>query len=453
MPTDGMVSIGDLCDRSVVRIQTGPFGSQLHAHEYRPTGTPVVPTEAIGRGRILSIALPRVDADVVARLSRHRLVRGDILFARRGAQATGLSAIVEERHEGAICGTGVILLRVADQQRVDPWYLSFALSAPDTVHWLKENAVGAVMPNLNADLIRRVQIRLPNLHEQRAIADILRALGDKIELNGRMNATLDALARALFKSWFIDFDPVHASSAGVVGFPIDGVSLFPRKLVSTDFGPVPAGWRIGELAQVATFTRGLSYKSEHLREASVALVNLKSIARGGGYRSDGLKPYAGEWLPEQEVRHGDIVVAHTDLTQAAEVLGRVARVIRNPTYTTLVASLDLAIVRPSGDAMTREYLYYALLRPEFADHAFGYANGTTVLHLGKKALPEYRLVLPPPDVVKAFTRAVEPLHALMDENEAENLRLAELRDALLRGLVSGEMTLRSASRAVEAVSG
>ena len=102
------LTIGDLVRQGEATVQTGPFGSQLHSHDYVERGTSVIPTEAIGRGRILDIAVPQVDSIKATELSRHRLQRGDILFARRGAQATGLSAIVDSRFEGALCGTGAL---------------------------------------------------------------------------------------------------------------------------------------------------------------------------------------------------------------------------------------------------------------------------------------------------------------------------------------------------------
>src|SRR5438128_9463521 len=118
-------TLGALCDDGMARIQTGPFGSQLHSYEYEPAGVPVVPTEAIGRRLIREGSVPCVSQQTAERLSRHKLKRGDILFARRGVQATGLSAIIERKQEGWLCGTGAILLRL-ETADVDPTFVSFA---------------------------------------------------------------------------------------------------------------------------------------------------------------------------------------------------------------------------------------------------------------------------------------------------------------------------------------
>src|SRR5881394_539755 len=129
-------TLGELCDRGQARIQTGPFGSQLHSYDYQPAGVPVVPTEGIGRRRLRDDDIPRVSEAVAARLSRHKLKTGDILFARRGAQATGLSALVEPKHAGWLCGTGAILLRL-EAPDVDATFLSFVLSSDVAISWLK----------------------------------------------------------------------------------------------------------------------------------------------------------------------------------------------------------------------------------------------------------------------------------------------------------------------------
>src|SRR5437667_134433 len=128
-------TLGELCDRGEARIQTGPFGSQLHSYDYQPSGVPVVPTEGIGRRRLREDEIPRVSEAVVERLPRHKLKTGDILFARRGVQATGLSALVEPKHEGWLCGTGAILLRL-ETPTIDSQFLSFALSSDVAVSWL-----------------------------------------------------------------------------------------------------------------------------------------------------------------------------------------------------------------------------------------------------------------------------------------------------------------------------
>ena len=295
------------------------------------------------------------------------------------------------------------------------------------------------------DCLDHLAVPLPPLPEQHAIAHVLGTLDDKIELNRRMNETLEAMARALFKSWFVDFDPVRAKMEGrwrrgesLPGLPADLYDLFPNRLVGSELGEVPEGWEVKALGEVVQVVKGRSYKSADLRDSKVALVTLKSVKRGGGYSPDGLKGYIGYYQPEQVVKVGDVVVAQTDVTQAAEVIGRTALVSDSPDYNTLVASLDLLVTRPTPP-MTIDYLYRLLQSHAFISHALAHVNGTTVLHMQRDAVPRFRFVLPPESVIDSFSQRVSALASASESNVRDSYTLTRVRDALLPGLVSGEV--------------
>jgi type I restriction enzyme S subunit len=299
-------------------------------------------------------------------------------------------------------------------------------------------ASGSVHQTIYFPEVKAFYVCLPPIEEQRHIADVLSALDDKIDLNRRMNGTLEAIARATFKSWFVDFDPVRRKmEGGEVGLPPDLAALFPAEMDESSVGRIPKGWRCQPLGEVARFTRGRSYKGVELAPSDTALVTLKSFNRCGGYRADGLKDYTGPFKAEQVVDAGDVLIAHTDITQAAEVLGRAIRVRLSSRHRTLVASLDTSVVRPMGERIRREYLFFALDNEAFRDHAYGYCNGTTVLHLGAKALPEYRLVLPSQELAVTFSRIVGPMLSRADLLAAESAALASARDCLLPRLLGG----------------
>jgi len=291
------ISLGDLFDRGSASVQTGPFGSQLHAHNYVTVGTPVIPTEAIGRRILSSAGLPCIGEDTVQRLARHKVLPGDILFARRGVQATGLSALVTEEQAGWVCGTGAIRLRLFGKE-IDPLFLSFVLSTDASIEWFKSQAVGAVMPNLNEGIIRRFMLRIPPLPTQRAIARILGALDDKIELNRRQNATLEALARAVFQSWFVDFDPVRARAAGRAPVAMDAATaaLFPDGFEERDGREVPRGWSMRSLFDCAKYINGAAYRnidfsSERYGLPVIKIAEIKNgIAEQTKFTSKDLEP-------------------------------------------------------------------------------------------------------------------------------------------------------------------
>ena len=302
---------------------------------------------------------------------------------------------------------------------------------------------------LNTDELRALEILLPPLDEQRGIARILGALDDKIELNRRMSATLEAMARALFKSWFVDFEPVRAKAEGrPSGLPPALDALFPASFEASELGAIPSGWGVGTLGDVAGSVRGRSYRSAELAESDTALVTLKSFARGGGYRPEGLKPYTGKYKPAQIVGPGELVIACTDVTQAAEVIGRPAIVPADPRFTTLVASLDTLIIRPrDASAAPVPFLYCLTSEPSFTQHTYAHVSGTTVLHLSKEAVPAFKFALPPSDLLRAFIGLAGPAFKRMTDLSGDSAATAAQRDALLPRLVSGEVRVGSGETA------
>lgn len=383
---------------------------------------------SVERGAVNSVQdLPLSDAPSRAR----RIVRDNDTLVSTVRPNLEHYAHVKRAKPNTIASTG---FAVVTAKNIDPRYLYYYLTTKPFTAYLSQIADShtSAYPAINPDVIETAELLLPPATEQRTIAHILGTLDDKIELNRQMNKTLETMAQALFNNWFVDFEPFRG-----------------KGMADSPLGPIPRGWETGKLDNIANFMKGVSYRTADLRESSVALVTLKSVARGGGYQQEGLKPYIGEYKPEQQLQSGEVIVAHTDLTQAAEVLGRAARVQAHPQFPTLVASLDLVIVRSVGQAASNEFLYSMLSRSEFREHAYGYANGTTVLHLSAKALPEYQCVLPLPEVVDDFTRLVRPLYQRIDSNESQSYTLGGIRDALLPKLLSGELRVKDAEKFVE----
>ena len=331
-------------------------------------------------------------------------------------------------------------LYVRDFKGNDPRFISYFLRSLDFSSFSDKAAV----PGLNRNHLHEEVVRVPGtLAEQRAIAHILGTLDDKIELNRRMNATLEAMARALFRSWFVDFDPVRAKMEGRdTGLPKDIADLFPERLVGSELGEIPESWEQSRLEDVANVTKGRSYRRKELVASDTALVTLKSFARGGGYRRAGLKSFCGIYKNEQVVQPGEVIVACTDVTQAAEVVGRSAVVAATPIFRTLVASLDVLVVRPRRSAPRRAFVYHLTATDAFVAHNVAQTTGTTVLHLSKDAVSSFRFALPPRALMVEFERYAEFLMARIQCNASADGTLADVRDALLPKLVSGELRVR-----------
>ena len=207
------VKLGDIS----ANIQTGPFGSQLHQHDYSEIGTPVVmPKDLIG-GKISEQSIARVSQDHVQRLNRHIIQKGDILYSRRGD--VGRCAIASDHETGWLCGTGCLRV-TTDTTIADSKFVFYQLQQPEVVGWVEKHAVGATMLNLNTTILSNIPLLLPPIEIQRRIADILSAYDDLIENNRKQIKLLEEAAQRLYKEWFVDLRfPGHEHTKNVDGVP------------------------------------------------------------------------------------------------------------------------------------------------------------------------------------------------------------------------------------------
>ncbi|MDP2677872.1 MAG: restriction endonuclease subunit S [Rhodoferax sp.] len=254
-------TLGQICSSQGGAIQTGPFGSQLHTSDYKVVGIPVVMPTNIGDGGIVVDGIARIDQADVDRLSQHKLQMGDIVFSRRGDVTK--NALIRQHEVGWFCGTGCLKVRLGDESIANAKFISHCLRLPDIKDWLIRHAVGATMPNLNTGILSAVPILLPPLKTQREIALMLGALDDRITLLRETNTTLEAIAQALFKSWFVDFDPVRAKLEGRAPEGMDEATaaLFPDSFEESALGLVPRGWRLARLDEFMELAYGKALKS------------------------------------------------------------------------------------------------------------------------------------------------------------------------------------------------
>lgn len=402
--------------------------------------------ELFAHPRISDISMERVPLSE-RETDSYLLQIGDLLFARRSltVDGAGKCSIVQDLREPTTYEGSLIRVRL-DPQKCNPLYYFYFFKSPIGRLQIETIIEQVAVAGIRSSDLANLRVPFPLLDEQNEIANLLSQIDDKIELNQRMNQTLEEIARTIFKSWFVDFDPVRAKVDGRdTGLPAEIADLFPDSFEKSMLGQIPKGWRTCPLSEIAVFTKGVSYRSEDLIDSDTALVTLKSIKRGGGYSDKGLKPYAGLYRSSQELVCGDTVIAQTDLTQAREVIGRAARVQCDPVFKHLVASLDLVIVRGREMAFTPDYIYGLLASSKFKEHADGYANGTTVLHLGRMALPDYLFVCPPIRLVLTYSDFVHSLYMKVDGNSLENKTLQAITNHLLPKLMSGEMVVPSTS--------
>ena len=418
----------DICidDRG---IQTGPFGSQLHQRDYVPVGTPIITVEHLGENRILHDDVPRVSDSDRARLKRYELKEGDIVFSRVGS--VDRRALVRKSEEGWLFSGRCLRVR-ADTDKIDPVFLSYFFGLETFKEHIRAIAVGATMPSLNTRLLSDVSVFYPPLEEQRAIAHILGTLDDKIELNRRMNETLEEMARALFKSWFVDFDPVRAKMDGrwrrgqsLPGMPADLYDLFPDGMVDSELGEIPAGWEAGVLGNVANEVR-VSAQPQSI-EPGTPYIALEHMPKCCLALSD--------WGVADEVGSNKFRFERGNI-----LFGKLRPYFHKVGIAPLegVCSTDIVVVALAADCWFGFVLGH-ISSKEFVDYTDITSTGTRMPRTKWRDMARYTIALPTRGLAEAFTVQIQPWVEHIVSVIHESRSLSSLRDTLLPGLVSGNL--------------
>lgn len=304
---------------------------------------------------------------------------------------------------------------VIPNEKVDPMFLYYLLV------YNKENiehmGSGTTFKEVSGSTMKKIEVSVPkDINEQKKIASVLDAIDSRIELNSTINDNLGQQIRIICTAWLSDFKPFG--------------------------GSMPADWSIYHLSDIADFISGYSYKGNELLHSSIAMATIKNFDRKGGFKLDGykeLKPSA-KLKDNQYAEMFDTLVAHTDLTQNAEVIGNAEPILSKSGYDDIIFSMDLVKVISKTKHISKFLIAGILQDRKFKEHCLGYVNGTTVLHLSKKALPEYKLALPNNlSVLKPLDEIVTTLYKQISNNIEEINQLVALRDSLLPKLMSGEI--------------
>ena len=311
------------------------------------------------------------------------------------------------------CSNDVLVFRAKDG--VNKRFLYYVLADDAFFNYSMVTSKGTKMPRGDKVSIMKYEVPVFSYEEQRKIAGILEVLDKKIKLNTELNKNLLEQIQLLCRSWLVDYAPFGYEQ--------------------------PATWSIVPLSSIADFVSGYSYKGAELVESDTAMATIKNFDRKGGFKLDGYKEIqpSAKLKPEQHAELFDTLVAHTDLTQNAEVIGNAELILSMSGYKDIVFSMDVVKVLPK-EGVSRFLLAALLQDGRFKTHALGYVNGTTVLHLNKKALPEFELPLPSDlEELAPLANAVEAMYRQIADNIDESTHLANLRDTLLPKLMSGEL--------------
>lgn len=360
--------------------------------------------------------------------------KGDILYSEIRPQNKRF-AVVDFTSDDYVASTKLMVLR-KKSDIVDLEFLFQMLKSDNIINKLQiiAESRSGTFPQITYNELANLEIILPTLFEQKFIAEFLKLLDDKIELNNQFNKTLEEMAQAIFKHWFIDFE-----------FPVENGQPYKSsggEMVDSEMGLIPKKWKVRELGELVETINGYSYSGVDLKESNNAMMTIKNFNRNGGIKIDGFKEI--EITKKVKTSHHihlfDVLVACTDLTQKAEIIGNPVLLLTKSKYKNVIASMDLVKIKIKETAVSSFFIYNLMKDNRFKDFALGYTTGTTVLHLNKMAIPQYKVALPyEGKYFEHFTAIVEPLYKLVSENINETRILTAIRDSLLPKLMSGEI--------------
>ena len=380
--------------KTIADIQTGPFGSQLHKEDYIETGTPIVTVEHLGNRVFTEQNLPRVSDSDKARLIKYTLSTGDIVFSRVGS--VDRCSYVDKSHDGWMFSGRC--LRVRPTELVDSLYLYYYFCLEETKQFVRNIAVGATMPSINTKLLGEVEIALPDLNNQKRIAAVLSSLDDKIENNQKLNDNLYAQAKAIFDNHFINIDAI------------------------------PAGWRKGNLLDIANYLNGLAMQKFRPQGHEIGLPVLKIKELRQGSCDDSSELCSLSIKPEYIIHNGDVVFSWSGSLLVDIWCGG-------------TCGLNQHLFKVTSDVYDK-WFYYLWTAHHLARFiAIAADKATTMGHIKREELAKAEVLIPCEEDYTSFNSIMQPIFELIISNRIESRKLAALRDELLPKLMTGEIDI------------
>ena len=374
------------------------------------------------------------------RVTRAEPRYGDILYSREG---TYFGIAAEVPSDVRVClGQRMVLMR-PNACKCNSRYLRYWLNSPLMASHIQGHRDGTVAERLNLTTIRQLPVMVPPLREQRAIAHILGTLDNRIELNRKMNETLESMARAIFKSWFVDFEPVRAKAEGRDPvLPSEIADLFPDSFKDSELGEVPKGWKVGTIGDLAEIVGG----------GTPSTKNSDYWDNGHHYwvTPKDLSALSTPVLLSTERKITDAGLKR--ISSGLLPVGTVLLSSRAPIGYLAIAEIPVAInqgfiaLTPHKNVSTMFLLYWTSWAH---DEIVSRANGSTFLEISKSSFRPVPVVVPPSAIFKAFEHMVRPLYNKVVNNERHSRTLADFRDSLLPKLISGQIRVGEAEKMLE----
>jgi len=421
-------------------LATGPFGSSISAKYFAESGVPVIRGANLSADvgvRLSDEGLVFVSEEKAAEFRRSVAERGDLVFTCWGTiNQVGLIH-GSSKYARYIVSNKQMKLSV-DPMKADSLFLYYLFSGPDKQAEILDNGIGSSVPGFNLGQLKKHEILLPPIATQKQITATLGALDDRIALLRETNATLEAIAQALFKSWFVNFDPVHAKQQGLAPAGLDEATaaLFPDCFEESALGPVPSGWRTGPILDMAALLSGGTPKTDRQEfwGGQIPWASAKDVSQSSEsvlVTTERTITHVGlERSPTRMIpRLATVVVARGATTGRMVLLGR--EMAMNQTCYALTSRVNAPIA------------LYCQLRHAI-DALVNAAHGSVFDTITTSTFHRSNVIQPPPNLLARFEEIASPIFERMVEATICSQALSTLRDTLLPRLISGQLRLPEA---------
>jgi type I restriction enzyme, S subunit len=396
-------------------------------------------TTNVRNGRINLDNCKYVDEQTYQKWTRRALVKkGDVLLTRE-APIGEVGQVTTD--DSVFLGQRLMQYR-ANNKILDSRYLLYSFLSPEMQNQFRiHEGSGSVVSHIRVPDCSKFEIPVPPLPTQQAIVNVLGTLDDKIHLNNQINQTLESIAQTIFKSWFVDFDPVKAKMEGhkPEGMDTETASLFPDKLVESVLGMIPEGWEVAPVSEVSRVAIGKTpprKESEWFstRTSDVTWVSIKDLGSSGTYVLESKEQITSEAQMKFNVR---LVPANSVLLSFKLTIGRVAITSHELTTNEAIAHFIL----PENASMSTEYLYQYLKQFDYS--ALG-STSSIAYAVNSKIVKTIPVLFPDSEILSRYHQTIEPIFKMIYNNQLESKTLINIRDTLLPKLISGEIQIPDA---------
>lgn len=416
---------------SLVRKDRGICYGIVQPGKHDSEGIPMVNTGDIHDGEVNLDIRFRVAKNLHEQFCRSTLQGGEVLVTLVGANF-GRVAIAPSEYAGFNCSRAVGVVPIEH----DADYIMFALRSPTTRYFMDTWANTTAQPTFNLKELGKLPIPLPPKQQRNQISTYLQLLDDRIALLRDTNATLEAIAQALFKSWFVDFDPVRAKAQGIApeGMDETTAALFPDGFEESALGLVPRGWRVRSLDEIASYLNGLALqKFPPTDDSWLPVIKIAQLRKGDTVGAD----RAGRNIkPEYVIQNGDVLFSWSGSLEVEVWCGG-------------EGALNQHLFKVTSDTYPKWFYYHWTKFHLESFRQTAASKATTMGHIQRAHLTHAKVLTPPDDFISVVGECFEPLLNRWISNALQAQNLATLRDTLLPRLISGQLRLPEAEPQIE----